>query len=240
MLFAWAAASLGSSSSSACGAGTVWAASSPKCGGDPAAGCCVPVERRVVLERRSGGGGGGGGGGGARGAALGDRSCEWLVPTLSGFDGVTYDLNAIPKGVLHDGAAGYNVTNGEPGPSGQFEYVFGVCEEVALPATPGCKAQTIIPAKAAAYQIGVYDPEATSIWSTTCNSIGDIDASSYSLVDPTNPVAGVEVTFTKGNSVGCPFSRQLSISFVCDPVYRAIARDQAVTEETTCASARSP
>ena len=59
------------------------------------------------------------------------------------------------------------------------------------------------------------------------------------VVDGT-PVAGVEVTFTKGNSVGCPFSRQLSISFVCDPVYRAIARDQAVTEETTCASARSP
>ena len=49
MLVAWAVVSLGSSSS-ACGAGTVWAASSPKCGGDPAAGCCVPVERRVVLE----------------------------------------------------------------------------------------------------------------------------------------------------------------------------------------------
>ena len=30
----------------------------------------------------------------------------------------------------------------------------------------------------------------------------------------------------------------VSISFVCDPDYRAIARDQAVTEETTCASAR--
>jgi hypothetical protein len=161
------------------------------------------------------------------------EACEWLVPATSGFKGVSYDLSQLPVGVLSNGQAGYNVSNGViSGTQPDYDYVFGVCADVGIPDTLGCTSQTAIPSKAAAYQIGDWANQ--DLWGDHCVQIGDIAQSAFKLLDPTNPVAGVTVTFAGGSSAGCPYARQLSLSFVCDPDYKGIEPIQTIEEPAIC------
>lgn len=142
-------------------------------------------------------------------------------------------LKPVDEGTLSNGKPGYNVSNGYRDWT-TYDYIFGVCAEVGIPDTPGCDHQEKIPDKAAAYQVGVWNESDTSLWATTCNSIGDIAQSAYALIDPTNPVLGVTITWSDGTSVGCPYARQLSVSFVCDPDYNPVRPVQTIEEPSIC------
>ena len=206
-----------------CGPGTTWTSYKPDCGPctdddcEASLGCCILGYTPTPVPQPTP----------APGA------CEWLVPATSGFKGVSYDLSQLPAGVLSNGQAGYNVSNGViNGSLPDYDYVFGVCADVGIPDTLGCTSQTAIPSKAAAYQIGDWANQA--LWDDHCVQIGDIAQSAYKLLDPTNPVLGVEVTFAGGSSVGCPYARQLSLSFVCDPDYKGIEAIQTIDEPAVC------
>ena len=61
--------------------------------------------------------------------------------------------------------------------------------------------QTSIPSLAQAYQVGKYGKDA---YDTQCTAIAVNPVPVYSLIDPTNPVLGVQVSWDGGSASGCP------------------------------------
>jgi hypothetical protein len=171
------------------------------------------------------------------------HACEWTTPSSTGFAGVTFDLNALPTDTLEDGTKGYNITGKMPmSRARKWDYIFGICAEVNRPDTPGCALHTAVPEKAVAWQVGRYNATKGSEFWTTCNALAEDDSSlkhatgaAFSLVDPTNPVAGVRLTWNGGSTEACP-SSQFSVSFVCSLDYVSIGHQRNVVENTMCQS----